>query len=311
MAATAALACYKAAMPLPAAALRLAASSLLASALAGSAGGVPVEQVLSVPVTVHDIAGREVSQPIVVTLTVDDSTPQPRPLLLISHGRPPDSAERASMGRSFYTQQANWFARLGFAVAVPVRVGYGPSGGPDVENAGACANMQHRAVFEAAARQGLAVIEMLRQRPDIAPDRTVILGQSVGGAATVALAAMKPPGVVAAINFAGGGGGNPRTRPQDPCSPWALAQAFGEFGKSARMPMLWIYTENDRFFGARVPFEWFDEFTVVGGNGEFLRLLPYGDDGHNLFRLGMPVWKPHVLGFLRAHGFPALADPVP
>ncbi len=308
----AALACYKAAMDLPAAtAPRAAAACLLAVALAGRAGAAPVEQVLSVPVTVRDIAGREVSQPIVVTLTVDDATPAPRPLLVISHGRPPDAAERASMGRSFYADNAAWFARLGFAVAVPVRVGYGPSGGPDVENAGPCTNMQHRAVFDAAAQQGWAVIEALRRRPDVVPDRTVILGQSVGGAATVALAALKPPGVVAAINFAGGGGGNPRTRPQDPCSPWGLAQAFGDYGKTARVPMLWIYTENDRFFGARVPFEWFDEFTVVGGNGEFLRLLPFGEDGHNLFRLGLPVWKPHVLGFLRAHGFPALAEPAP
>lgn len=276
---------------------------------AAAAGAAPVEEVLSVPVEVADILGRPVSQPIVVTLTVDDAVPTPRPLLLISHGRPPDAAERASMGRSFYAEQANWFARLGFAVAVPVRVGYGPSGGPDVENAGACQNMQHRAVFDAAARQGLAVIEALRRRPDIAPDRTVILGQSVGGAATVALSALRPPGVVAAINFAGGGGGNPKTRPQDPCSPWALAQAFADYGRSARVPMLWIYTENDRFFGARVPFEWFDEFTLVGGNADFLRLLPFGEDGHNLFRLGLQVWKPHVLGFLRAHGFPGLAEP--
>lgn len=289
--------------------LRTTVLTLAACLAVGAAAAAPVVELLSVPVGVVDIQGRPVSQPIVVTLTVDDRMPAPRPLLLISHGRPPDAAERASMGRSFYAEQAAWFAGLGFAVAVPVRVGYGPSGGPDVENAGACANMQHEAVFDAAARQGLAVIDALRRRPDIAPDRTVILGQSVGGAATVALAALQPPGVVAAINFAGGGGGNPRTRPQDPCSPWALAQAFGRYGRSARLPMLWIYTENDRFFGARVPFEWFDEFTLVGGNAEFLRLLPFGEDGHNLFRLGLPVWKPHVLGFLRANGFPALAEP--
>lgn len=93
-----------------------------------------VEQVIEVPVRVANAYGRVVEQPIVVSVYQDSTSPVPRPIALINHGRAADAAQRAAFGR----------------------------------------------------------------------------------ATAIAVAAKGAPGVLAAINFAGGGGGNPLTQPQQP-----------------------------------------------------------------------------------------------
>ena len=53
----------------------------------------------------------------------------------------------------------------------------------------------------------------------------------------------------ALIVFAGGRGGRVGGKPNNNCAPDRLVEATGEFGRVARTPMLWIYIENDTFFG--------------------------------------------------------------
>jgi hypothetical protein len=120
------------------------------------------------------------------------------------------------------------------------------------------------------------------------------------------LAAENPPGVLAAINFAGGGGGDPKGRPQNPCGADLLKRMFANYGKTARIPTLWIYTENDQWMGHKLPREWFDAFRVAGGMGEYVLFPPLGDDGHGLFSKAPAIWQPKVLEFLRANGYPDL-----
>lgn len=135
-----------------------------------------------------------------------------------------------------------------------------------------------------------------------APRPVLLLNHGRAVEAT-ARAALGPPGVVAAINFAGGGGGDPKGHPEQPCSPAALKRLFSGYGQTAHMPMLWAYTENDRFFGPRLPREWFDAFREAGGNAEFKQFPPHGDDGHQLFAKFPQVWQPVVAEFLRRQGF--------
>ena len=111
------------------------------------------------------------------------------------------------------------------------------------------------------------------------------------------------PGVVATINFAGGGGGNPATQPQEPCAPNRLKRMFADYGRSARIPTLWVYTENDQWFGPKYPREWFDAFKAGGGVGEFVLFPPNGKDGHYLFTQDPEVWRPKAMAFLRANGY--------
>ena len=270
-----------------------------------------ISEILKVPVVVTDAWGKEIAQDIVVSTFFEDSTPGPRPIMVIGHGRAPDPVDRAALKRATYLTNASWFAKLGFLVVVPTRVGYGVTGGDDVENSGACGQKNYPPAFAVAAAQTLKVLEVVRLRPDAAKDRAVILGQSFGGATSIAVAAQNPAGVQAAINFAGGGGGNPITMPQNPCGSRLLERLFSGYGKTARIPTLWIYTENDMFMGPTLPKEWFDAFKTAGGIGQYQLYPPLGKNGHGLFSMAPDIWRPRVLAFLRANGYPDLMAPVP
>jgi hypothetical protein len=72
------------------------------------------------------------------------------------------------------------------------------------------------------------------------------------------------------------------------------------------MPMLWLYSENDRYWGPRLPQEWFDAFKAAGGVGEFQGFPPVSDDGHRLFSRAPQLWQPRVREFLVSIGYPPL-----
>jgi dienelactone hydrolase len=284
------------------------ACTLLFALAAVAARAAWHEDIVEVPVTVRDLYGKSTTQPITVTVFSDDANAQPAPVLVLNHGRAPEAAGRAALGRARFGEASSFFVRQGFIVAVPTRVGYGTSGGPDVEYSGTCESRRYAPGYAAAAQQTLAVLEAVRQRPDAARDRAVVVGQSYGGMTSVAVAALNPAGVQATINFAGGGGGNPRTQPQRPCSPAALEALFAEYGRSARLPSLWIYTENDMYFGPEYPRRWHAAFAQAGGRSEFVQFPAHGADGHALFTRFPAAWQPRVLQFLQANGFgPAAA----
>jgi dienelactone hydrolase len=271
------------------------------SATAASARVVESEQ--DVPVTVKDLYGKTVERAVRLTVFVDDETPVPHAILLVNHGRAGTAQERADFGRARYADISRHFARYGFLVALPTRVGYGVTGGDDVEDSGGCTSRRFLPGFTAAAAQTQAVLDVLATRPDVLRDRTVLLGQSYGGATTVALASKNLPGVVAAINIAGGAGGDPKARPRDPCSPSRLESLYGDFGETARVPMLWLYTENDLYWGPELPKAWFKAYRAHGAPAQMVQFPPHGEDGHGLFTRFPDVWKPAVEGFLREQGF--------
>lgn len=281
----------------------------LALALAGPVQAKLVEEVIRVPVKVLNGYGKEIAQDIVVTVFHDDSFPKPYPVLILGHGRSSEAAIRAGMGRAKYSDNSRWLTRLGFMVAVPTRVGYGETGGEDVEDTGDCQRKNYPPGYAAAAEQTLRVLETLRRRPEVSPDRAVIMGQSYGGTTAITVAALNPAGIQATINFAGGGGGNPKTKPQQPCGSALLERLFAGYGKTARIPTLWVYAENDMYFGPTLPRQWFEAFKAAGGTGEYALFPAHGDDGHSLFTRAPEVWQPRVLAFLRAHGYPELPMP--
>jgi dienelactone hydrolase len=281
--------------------------ALFAAALFGSVAQARViEEQTKVPVKVVDGDGKTIEHDIVVTIWRDTDAPRPYPALVLNHGRSYKPDGRAAVGRAKYSEVSDWLARQGFIVGVPTRLGYGVTGGEDVEDTGSCSRKNYPPGYQASAAQTLAVLAMLRARPEVAPDRAVIMGQSYGGTTAITVAAMTPRGVQATINFAGGGGGNPETRPGNPCGPEKLKRLFADYGKSARIPTLWIYTENDLYMGPTQPKEWFDAFTAAGGVGEYTRFPPHGEDGHGLFTRAPAIWAPRVLEFLRANGYAGL-----
>ncbi|MBY4946327.1 dienelactone hydrolase [Cupriavidus respiraculi] len=286
--------------------MRAGLTACVAAALLGigtQAGAIPVEETLSVPVAVTDRHGRSIAQPIVVTLFREPGHER-YPLLVINHGRAPDPYERGRMGRARFAQAAGYFASLGFAVMVPTRIGYGDSGGADLEESGYCASKHYAPGYEAAAQQVLQVMRAAGERPDVDATRTVVVGQSYGGGVSIALAAKNPPGLRLAVNFAGGAGADPEVRPGEPCSPHLLKALFAEYGETARVPTVWIYAANDRYMGT-YPEQWFEAFRAAGGIGQYKAMPPFGRDGHGLFVRGQPVWQPLVAQVLRDAGFHA------
>jgi dienelactone hydrolase len=259
------------------------------------------EAVIRVPASATDAFGKVTSGELVVT-TFRPSGDGPFPLVIISHGR--DSDTRAQMQRPRYESAARYFVRKGFAVAVPLRLGYGELAAlGDPEDSMGCDNPRYEAAGMAAARQVVAVAQHLQAMPDIDKGRLVLVGQSVGGFTTVAANSLRPAGLVVAINFAGGHGGNPRTRPGNPCQGQLITRAMTQWGSSAAAPMLWVYTENDRYFNPTHSKAWFETWQQAGGKGEFLLMSSFGEDGHQLFARGADLWQPVVETFLAKRGF--------
>jgi dienelactone hydrolase len=113
----------------------------------------------------------------------------------------------------------------------------------------------------------------------------------------VAMTADPPPGLAAAISFAGGRGSRAAN---DVCQEDDLVAAFGAMGRTSRIPMLWVYAQNDQFFGPTLAWRMFSAFTTAGGKTEFIAAPAFGGEGHYLFSAGTAEWPATVDGFLAA-----------
>lgn len=277
-------------------------SAAMLGVLACSAQAKLIEEIIKVPVKVTDFYGKVVEREVVVTVFYDDAQPKPYPVAIINHGRAPYPEQRAALGRSTSITNVRWLAGLGYLVAAPTRIGYGVTGGEDVEDTGDCNKKNYPPAYNAGADQTLQILSALRQRPDVLPDKGLVLGQSMGGSIAISTAAQNPPGIQATINFAGGGGGNPETHPGEPCRPDNLERMFGNYGKTAKVPTLWVYTDNDKWMGAKYPKQWFAAFKANGGVGEYLALPANGTDGHGVFTRDPAAWRPQVTAYLRGLG---------
>ena len=233
---------------------------------AGTGHAKIVEDIVDLPVKVTKADGQVVSHSIKLTIFRDDSTRARSPFLILNHGRAVLEADRIKLGRARYSDNARYFVSRGFAVFIPTRVGYGITAGPDLEDSGPCRTKNYPPVYEAAAQQSIAVIEYAKTLPYIDPGKGLVVGQSLGGATAIALASKNIPGVMAAVNFAGGGGGNPETQPERPCRDDLLKQLFASYGATAKIPTLWLYSENDKYFGKEKPQAWFRAFMERGGS---------------------------------------------
>ncbi|UXH77837.1 alpha/beta hydrolase family protein [Roseateles amylovorans] len=204
------------------------------------------EAVIQVPVTVRDADGRTLRGELPVT-TFRPAGSGPFPLVVINHGR--DLRHRLNYERQRYESAARFFIRKGFAVAVPLRLGYGELARVgDPESSLSCQQPRFAAAMEVAGAQVAAVVRSLALAPDIDPRRIVLVGQSVGGLAVLSALPMLQEadvGVIAAINFAGGHGANPQASPGQPCRPDLLQQEIARMGSALGRPLAVASRERD------------------------------------------------------------------
>ncbi|SEK67551.1 Dienelactone hydrolase [Roseateles sp. YR242] len=284
------------------------------------------ERIEHVQAQVQDASGRTVAGALPVTV-FRPAGPGPFPLAVINHGR--DWRARAHYERQRYESAARFFIRKGYAVAVPLRLGYGElASAGDPESSLNCDQPRYAPALRAAAQEINAVLRFMARQADIDASRTVLVGQSVGGFAALSAlsedAAKRPDrvddghgagdgdgssntaAVLAVINFSGGHGGRPEV-PGSPCRPDLLRQEMAQLGAEQRLqprpvPTLWLYAENDRFFGARWPHQWAQSYRDAGGAMTWRQLPPVGLDGHRLFTDANDRWQPLVDEFLQPLG---------
>jgi dienelactone hydrolase len=224
----------------------------------------------------------------------------PFPLVVINHGSVESADMRAKFPMPDYPLISRWFLDRGYAVALPQRGGHGETGGPYFEDQGFCEDPDFRQAGLRTADSIAAAIDYLTVQPFVRHAGVIVVGQSAGGWGAIALASRNPPAVKAVINFAGGRGGRSNNTPNNTCSPGALIEAAGAFGKSERIPTLWLYSESDDYFGPDLSQRMYRAFRNAGGNGEFHLLPPFGAQGHRLISSddAFALWAPILEGFL-------------
>jgi dienelactone hydrolase len=242
-------------------------------------------------------------------LLVYADLPGKHPLVVITHGTSRELEPRNNITPWLFLPQARWFARRGFVALVVIRRGYGSSGGkPDYLGNGRCPQIDYEGAARKSAEDLRIAIDFGSKLPQVDPTRVLAVGISTGGMATVALTANAPENLVAAINFAGGRGSN---ADHQICNSEALVDAYRDFGRHSRTPMLWIYADNDKYFWPEIAQQFDAAFRSTGGQDQFLRAPAFGEDGHTLFSHGIPIWSPMVDDFLKAHDLVLLPQPLP
>ena len=234
-------------------------------------------------------------------LLIRPSGPQRYPLALISHGAPSDAAERQEMSPYGFYRQGIEFARRGFAALVVMRRGYGSSPGSYAEGHSCCELATYLSSAKDSTDDLRAAIAAMKTRNDVTTQGMIAVGVSGGGLASIALTMNPPPGLAAAISFAGGllrakrAADDPRSAGDEA----GLVEAFRTLGAASRAPMLWVYAANDSYFRPDLAHKLVAAFTTEGGRAKLIDAPSFGNDGHLLFSAGTAMWPKMVDDFLR------------
>jgi dienelactone hydrolase len=236
----------------------------------------------------------------------------PFPLLVLNHGVSLDPKERSYFPTIEFRDAALWFSKQGYVVVAPLRPGYGATAiekperglfGLFFSGVGNCSDANFRDAGLAIASLDMWVIDYMSTQSFIKRDDVIVVGQSGGGWGAIALASQNPSSVRAIIGFEAGRGGHFNGKPNSNCAPDRLVEAAAQFGRTARIPTLWIYVQNDSYFGPELSRRLASAYEAAGGNVEYHLLPDFGEDGH--FFIDSPdavrIWAPLVSKFLETH----------
>ena len=219
------------------------------------------------------------------------------PVVIISHGTATDSYTRTHT-RFDYSYASEYFLGKGFVAVVPMRRGYAGSDGAWIaDSIASCSSPDYVSAAQEASKDLAAIIGYVKSLPYADSQNILLVGTSSGGFASLAAASLNIEGVIGAINFAGGQGGLSRSEPPGhACNEERLIETMGSFGK-AKVPTLWIYSEDDVFFRPTLAQVMFDDFLKNGGQGRLVIAPPFG---HALLgrKEARDLWAPFSDEFL-------------
>ena len=225
----------------------------------------------------------------------------PFPAMVMTHGTSRQAADRQKIAAdNYYVKNANLFADMGLVVLFVVRRGFGVSDGPYSEfNKYPDGSRNYTQDGLEAAKDLGAAVQYLQAQPCVDKRKIVLLGQSTGGHSAIATGSLNLPGVAGVINFAGGRGS---TGPDEIRDEANLIDSFRTYGKTFRIPTLWLYSENDHYFGPELVKKFLAAFRSGGAKVTFVPLPPLGEDGHSSFLRGQDNWLDEVYYFLQNIG---------
>jgi dienelactone hydrolase len=261
-------------------------------------GSLVTEQFM-LPATFEGQQGSYVVRLDALVIRPDDN--RRHPLVVLNHGLDGHALKQTSPREM--RALAVEFARRGWVAIAFSRRGYGKSEGRFAEGVRQYTAAEYERVARSGASDIREVIRLMAEQPYVDPTRVLSVGVSAGGFATVGLSADPPPGLVAAVNLAGGQASYlPSGTGFVVNNEAALIEAFTHLGHTSRLPMLWIYSVNDSHFNPTLVHQLFKGFNGAGGHAQFVEDAAWNSDGHSLFgRAFLSVWMHDVDAFLAAH----------
>jgi dienelactone hydrolase len=234
------------------------------------------------------------------------------PLVVMNHGESLDANERSFFPLVEFRDAAFWFARRGNVVVVPIRPGFSRTAielpdrglfGLYLGEVGKCSAPNFRDPGIAIATINQWAIDYMIAQNEVRSKGVVVVGQSGGGWGAIALSSLKSDSIRAIITFAAGRGGHVDGKPNNNCAPDKLVAAAGQFGSTAKIPILSIYVQNDSYFGPSLSKQMLDAYRAAGGSAEYHLLPAFGNEGHFFLHSAeaIPIWSPIVSRFLDLH----------
>jgi len=222
----------------------------------------------------------------------------PFPLAIINHGSVEDPDQRALARLPQFPELTAWLVGRGYAVLVPERPGHGKTRGRYSESEGACGSPDFLSAGNATADDIAAVIGFAAKQPLFRPRGMLIIGNSAGGWGALALASRNPKTVAAIIGFAIGRGGRQHDLANNNCGPDRLVAAAGTYGRTGRVPVLWLSAKNDTYFPPKLTARLVEAYAAAGGKVEYHLLPPVGREGHALIAAPAATWQDYLARFL-------------
>lgn len=226
--------------------------------------------------------------------------PGPYPVMVWNHGDIElDQPAMRYKSRIRDMLVAREFLQLGVAVLMPARRGVGFSEGTYPKG---FATNDGDATYKARvhAQDILPALAWLKTRSELDANRVILAGQSAGGYSAMYIASQPTVGLIGVIDYSGG-----RTDMTGVSGPSNLNQmmvdGFAEFGRTTRVPTMWIFAENDSRYTTKTMRASHAAFQAAGGNARLLLNPPLEGDGHNIHHKPA-LWRAAVKVYLQEIG---------
>ena len=216
--------------------------------------------------------------------------PRPYPTMIFNHGSTGRGEKKSLYSRTWSPAVVgDHFVERGWMILFPQRRGRGKSGGrygeglaPDGSGY-SCDVKVALAGFERAVEDLDAVVDHLRDLPDVDLGQLAIGGVSRGGILSIAYTGMRPGIFHGAVNFNGGWLGRGCVN-YESVNPTIFTR-----GASAAIPTLWLHGTRDQYYRIEHCRRNFETFLSAGGQGKFVA----ANAGHALL-FKPALWKDHL-----------------